>query len=84
MCSTDSAVEVEVNHHLDRAEVHLGIYAINEETITTKAVVEGSLSNTEETEEKFGEDVNLPNTVGERYPRLVEALNRRSIWTNAY
>ena len=46
MCSTDSAVEVEVNHHLDRAEVHLGIYAINEETITTKAEVEGSLSNT--------------------------------------
>ena len=45
-----------------------------EETITTKAEVEGSLSNTEETEEKIGEDVNLPNTVGERYPRLVEAL----------
>ena len=52
--------------------------------ITTKAEVEGSLSNTEETEEKFGEDVNLPNTVGERYPRLVEALSRRSKWTNAY
>ena len=54
------AVEVEVNHHLDWAEVRLGIHAINKETITTKAEVEGSLSNTEETEEKFGEDFNLP------------------------
>ena len=33
---------VPLRHHLDRAEVHLGIQAINEETITTKAEVEGT------------------------------------------
>ena len=78
------AVVVKVNLHLNQAKVHLGIHVINEERITTKAEVEGNPSNTEEMEEKFGEDVNLPNTVGVRYPWLMEPLSRRSIWTNAY